>query len=282
MIVVFAGSTTAPNGHCRMAFLPPARRGDVFSAASDSATDAIVLIDGYFGEVPSVLHKELLWALSRGVPVYGAASMGALRASEMFVYGMRGHGWIYEAYRRGHQALLSGVGLDTEESSLAASIEGSYEAWLRCFLEHDALTHDDDVALRFLPAELGYGALSEPLVNIMCTVRLSPASDQLKREALLAAKRRYFPERSYDLMFADLRADCTIDPLEITELEAWVVDHKVNQKRIDASDLLDRLSRGEEIPGIDPEGGVEFVETEYWADLCKPQPRDEGSAIPSP
>ena len=38
----------------------------------------IGIIDGHFGNVPSVWHKEILFALSKGVEVSGAASMGAL------------------------------------------------------------------------------------------------------------------------------------------------------------------------------------------------------------
>ena len=41
---------------------------------------AIGIIDGYFQQVPSVWHKEILWAMAQGVHVFGSASMGALRA----------------------------------------------------------------------------------------------------------------------------------------------------------------------------------------------------------
>ena len=39
--------------------------------------------------------------MSEGVPVFGAASMGALRAAELHEFGMRGIGRIFEAFRDG-------------------------------------------------------------------------------------------------------------------------------------------------------------------------------------
>ena len=54
------------------------------------APGAIGVIDGYFDGVPSVWHKEILWALSQGIRVFGGASMGALRAAELDGFGMTG------------------------------------------------------------------------------------------------------------------------------------------------------------------------------------------------
>ena len=45
---------------------------------------------GAFASVPAVRHKEILWALSEGIPVIGAASIGALRAAELTAFG---NGW---------------------------------------------------------------------------------------------------------------------------------------------------------------------------------------------
>ena len=63
-------------------FLPPAKAGDVYLAVKRGAT-VIAIIDGVFEQVPSVWHKEVLYALSLGVHVFGASSMGALRAAEL-------------------------------------------------------------------------------------------------------------------------------------------------------------------------------------------------------
>src|SRR4051812_8794601 len=73
---------------------PPVRQGDV-RAILDDEPAAIGIIDGVFECVPTVWHDEILEALDRGLPVYGASSIGALRAAELDVYGMIGVGAIY-------------------------------------------------------------------------------------------------------------------------------------------------------------------------------------------
>jgi hypothetical protein len=52
-------------------YLPPVAQGDVYLAVKDGA-EAIGIVDGYFQQVLSVWHKEILWALSKGVHVFGA------------------------------------------------------------------------------------------------------------------------------------------------------------------------------------------------------------------
>ena len=99
--------------------LPPVEQGDVYRAMA-RAPRAIGIIDGYFDGSPAVWHKEILFAMSRGVHVFGASSMGALRAAELSVFGMHGVGTIFEAYRDG------------------------------------TLEDDDEVALLHGPAEAGY------------------------------------------------------------------------------------------------------------------------------
>ena len=59
---------------------PPARQGDVWRALLEHPR-ALVLIDGVFESTPSVWHHELRAALASGIAVFGASSMGALRAA---------------------------------------------------------------------------------------------------------------------------------------------------------------------------------------------------------
>ena len=79
---------------------PPAQRGDILRALGEDP-EILVLIDGYYFTVPAVTHKELLYALESGVTVIGAASMGALRATEMAPFGMQGVGRIFERFHSG-------------------------------------------------------------------------------------------------------------------------------------------------------------------------------------
>jgi hypothetical protein len=80
MKVVFAGPSLfgceikAPD----VEFRPPAAQGDILQAVHDGAS-VIGTVDGCFESVASVWHKEILYALSRGVRCLGAASMGLAR-----------------------------------------------------------------------------------------------------------------------------------------------------------------------------------------------------------
>ena len=76
---------------------PPIKRGDLEAV---DGYDVIVILDGEFGQHDSVSPKEILAVLEGGKTVIGAASMGALRASELDRSGMIGVGWVYDYFRR--------------------------------------------------------------------------------------------------------------------------------------------------------------------------------------
>ena len=139
-VLVFAGPTLPANAirdvlDARV--LPPARQGDLYRAVIDHRPTAIGLIDGFFHQAPAVWHHEILWAMAEGVRVFGAASMGALRAAELDGFGMIGVGAVYEAYARGE---WPGDGAPFED--------------------------DDEVAVTHAPAELGYAPLSVAMVDL--------------------------------------------------------------------------------------------------------------------
>ena len=166
-VVVFLGPSLPP-GEARAildaTYLPPARRGDVYRALS-TGPEAIVLLDGYFHGCPSVWQRELLDAIEDGVAVIGAASMGALRATELAPFGMIGCGKIFEWYRDG-------------------VIDG-----------------DDEVALSHRDAETGFAPLSEPLVNIRATIASAAqrgfVGPEQAAELVDHAKQLHYPERGY-------------------------------------------------------------------------------------
>lgn len=81
-------------------YRPSVKKGDVIRAIKDGYT-CIAIIDGNFGWTPAVWHKEILLALDYGIEVFGASSMGALRAAELDVYGMQGVGIVYDLYKTG-------------------------------------------------------------------------------------------------------------------------------------------------------------------------------------
>jgi hypothetical protein len=182
--------------------LPPAAQGDVYRVAQRPC-DAIGIIDGYFSGAPSVWHKEILWALSEGIPVFGSASMGALRAAELHTFGMRGVGRIFEAFRDGE------------------------------------LEDDDEVAVVHGPAELGYVVLSEPMFNIRATLARAEAAAVIGAETRSAlesiAKATFFPQRAWPVLLTDADG---IRPEELSALQAWLPGNAVDRKREDALEML--------------------------------------------
>ncbi|MEU0030835.1 TfuA-like protein [Streptomyces sp. NPDC006335] len=80
---------------------PPAERGSIQVLLDEHPDERlnIALVDGRFGDVLSVGHKELLYALDRGCRVWGLGSMGALRAAELHSFGMLGYGQVFSHLR---------------------------------------------------------------------------------------------------------------------------------------------------------------------------------------
>ena len=81
--------------------LPPAEQGDVDFANRQLGATAIGFIDGVHRQRLPIFHKEILQALDAGVRVFGAASMGALRAVECEPWGAEPVGIIADWYRDG-------------------------------------------------------------------------------------------------------------------------------------------------------------------------------------
>ena len=210
----------------------PARLGDIAKAVLQGTT-VIGLIDGYFENVASVWHKEILHALSEGVQVYGAASMGALRAAECAPFGMIGVGEVFARYATGE------------------------------------IVDDDAVAQVHGPAELDFIALSEPLVNIEATMNslrrqclITEAECDL---ACRAARAMFFKERSYASALAAARQ---IAPLRKAEIARLIEEHGRNVKRDDALLLLRQIELAPDAR-IRPPAHWRFEETQMWSRLLE-------------
>lgn len=134
--VVFAGPSIFGLPWCwpSIELRAPAQFGDIFRAVQDGAR-VIGLIDGHYERVAATWHKEILFALSEGVQIYGGASMGALRAAECADFGMIPIGRIAHDY-------ISGMLID-----------------------------DGDVAVLNAPAEMSYRPLTEALVDAVATLQ---------------------------------------------------------------------------------------------------------------
>jgi ribosomal protein S12 methylthiotransferase accessory factor len=140
-------------------YRPPVRRGDLEAIGSGSV---VVIIDGVFDQELAVSPSEIGAAIRRGVSVYGAASMGALRAAE--VPGVIGVGRIYELYARG------------------------------------VIEDDDEVAIVFNPRTLRPAC--EPMVNIRHAVdrlvSLGTIAPALGNKIITTAKALPYYQRTYD------------------------------------------------------------------------------------
>src|SRR5215203_3507429 len=98
--VVFLGPSldfTEAETHLKALYLPPIRRGDLPKVIAEGAR-TIGIIDGEFGQSLAVSVMEIRAGLEQGIHVWGAASMGALRAAECQSLGMSGVGWIFQGY----------------------------------------------------------------------------------------------------------------------------------------------------------------------------------------
>lgn len=214
MIVVFTGptlseaDTRAALDGVPLGVRPPVAQGDVTRAVLDGAT-TIGIIDGFFDRVPAVWHKEILWAMTSGVHVYGAASMGALRAAELHTFGMVGVGAVFAGFRDG------------------------------------VLTGDDEVAVAHGPAESGWRASGEAMVDIRYTLRAAAeagAADSTEVSGLLTVARGlFYPQRSWPTIL-DAAVQRGLPPARAAALRAWLADNRRSIKKEDARALLATLA----------------------------------------
>lgn len=210
MIVLFCGPSLPPSECPKQAgleILPPVAQGDVYQAARQKPW-GIGIIDGVFERVPAVWHKEILWAMSQGIHVFGGASMGALRACELATFGMVGVGWIFDQYRSGQ------------------------------------ITADDEVAIVHAAAEYEYRPGSEALVNMRQTLSAAARENvctlvQVAQLIELAAQ-QFYPDRCWPALL-DSAKRSGVDPTMLTRLETWLPNHTINQKRLDALALVETM-----------------------------------------
>lgn len=237
-VIVFLGPTLPVAAARRVLgadYRPPVAQGDVLRAVLERPA-AIAIIDGYFENVPAVWHKEILFAMSKGIPVLGAASMGALRAAELHTFGMEGVGAVFDAYLDGR------------------------------------LEDDDEVAVTHGPAELGYPCLSEAMVNIRRTLSDAHAADILSVPAMRhlqdIAKRLCYRDRNYGRILRE--AEGEVDPAEISGFREWLPTGRADQKREDALALLvhvrDQIGAG--TLGVRPL--YAFEHTTMWERVSRP------------
>ncbi len=190
-------------------YLPPAGQGDLLSVVTAHGPRVIVLIDGFFDQSLSVWHKEILFALEKGVWVYGASSMGALRAAETGPFGMIGVGRIHQWYASGE------------------------------------VTDDDEVALWHGEAETGYYNVSQPMVNLRATFLAAREAGVIGprdcRLLIAAGKELFYQQRQLEAVLAQA-ARMGLAPDALEAAGAFAREHFVDQKALDARECLQKVA----------------------------------------
>lgn len=185
----------------------PAVAGDLI-ALLDRPPRRLCLIDGLFDARPAPWHKELLLLMSRGTQVFGAASMGALRAAELDRLGMVGVGAVYRAYRRGQ------------------------------------LTGDDEVALIHATERLDWVPLTVPMVEVRATLaaacRAAIVTPAAAGRIRLLVHGIHFDARDWPAMEKECVAAGLVDAASFQRLAAM----HVRLKQRDAVECLAAVLRG--------------------------------------
>lgn len=235
MIYVFAGPTISHEQIKRQlecVCLPPVAHGDILRVLK-ARPSAIAIIDGYFEGAPAVWHKEILYALDQGVHVFGSSSMGALRAAELHSFGMIGVGVIFEWYKA-------------------------------CVIEAD-----DEVAVLHGPAEVGYLAASEPMVNIRATLIAAEQQGRIsceqQQKLIDSAKAIHYKNRSFTV-FLSLCSELLQNVGQSDDLKAWFLLNRIDLKKQDALALLDVLAEFVKTDSPPYLPDFYFEKTNLWRD----------------
>lgn len=185
------------------AYHAPVRCGDMIKALR-LHPKTIVIIDGFFEQTAAVWHKEILLALHFGIQVYGASSMGALRAAELAPYGMIGVGQVFEWYR-------DAVIIDDDEVALVHANDDSFRTSLTPMVNVRATLSQ---------------ALKEKIINaLQAEVLLSKIKAQPYYNRLLFEEAKKFPI-----------------------LSAWLKEHYIDQKQLDAKQVLQKVADQNKAP----------------------------------
>lgn len=213
-VVVFLG----PSLPCSQAvgilpeaeYRPPIQRGDI-DALLARPPKIVGIIDGQFFQGLAVSPKEVLRGLKSGIKIFGASSMGALRAAELCTFGMIGVGSIFNMYLTGK------------------------------------LDADDEVAMVYSASSLE--GLSVPMVNIRYAFAEAAALGLItkaeKRLLIDTAKRLYFSDRTYAGVLSLVGGK--VEPARRAAFARYLKENPPDLKAIDARVMLREIATSVEI-----------------------------------
>jgi hypothetical protein len=188
-------------------YRPPVKRGDIDALYAKRLPRAIGIIDGEFFQSLAISPKEILRAIGQGAAVWGASSLGALRAAELHPFGMTGVGTVFELYRSGR------------------------------------VMFDDEVAVAY-SREDGR-PVSEAMINIRVALdqarREGVVGSATTRRLIAEARSMYFPHRSWAALWH--KSSSWISASDLRALKQYLARVKPDVKRDDARLLLRVLKK---------------------------------------
>lgn len=189
-------------------FRPPAKKGDFINLSLLSEKREIVLIDGVFLQDYPPTPIEVFQVINnKNFKVYGASSIGALRAVELEKFGMKGIGKIFELFKK------------------------------------NIVNSDDEIAVTF---DSDYNLLSEAMIDIRYNIflgwRKGIIDKETKQIMIKLAKRIYFPFRTYENIIKKSRHLFPSKEKYISRFNEYIVVNKVSLKELDAIQALKYIS----------------------------------------
>lgn len=184
---------------------PPVARFDLPTLIADNDTPGLItIVDGYFYAVPAVGHVEIMDALDSGWEVHGLSSMGAIRAADLYLYGMQGFGRVYGE-------LMSGAGAS------------------------------DDLVIELHGPAPDYVAYSEPAIHLELALEEFYAAELLDKQTFRSLRESlrstWYANRTWTLLKESLRG-VGVDSRQIDER----LDN-VDRFRQKTKDLVEYLGR---------------------------------------
>ncbi len=161
--LVFAGGSVsredAPSD-ADLVWAGPAEQGDMVAAVLEGF-ESILVIDGYFYTKFPCTTLEVMLALENEVNVFGASSIGALRAVELDTWGMVGMGRVYEYLKKQEIKPYHIVAQTYDEADRPLTtplIQIVY--FLVCASSDGIVTREEHEALRAIADEIHFTFLS--------------------------------------------------------------------------------------------------------------------------
>lgn len=195
-------------------YLPPAKHGDILHAVFNLKADVIGIIDGHGTNELAVWHKEILIALAKGVKIYGAAGLGAIRAVELSKFGMIGVGKIFSD------------------------------------LKDNILSSDDEIICNYEIKNNEFKRVSESLVNIKATFIKAIEFDLITKKeyekVIEISRNLYYPNRTFKNIFDKLTKNIS-DTKRLQKLGEFVETNFVDQQNLDALELLKEIKKNKSI-----------------------------------